>query len=373
MAELQPTEFLEVGDGHRLALYRKGNPEGEKVIVCHGGPGGNIRDTSFSFFDLFKFDVIAFDQRGCGKSTPFASIEANTVDHLVADMEKIREHYGIEKWSIFGGSFGTTLALSYAIAHPDRVKAMALRGIFLGRKEDIRWLYQEGASYFYPENFEAYRNFLPREKWDDIVAGYEEIFQKGTKEQIEEASTHWAGWEMGLVRLHPPKPDFQKKPKPVDISLARLECYYFSHGLGWTNDNYILDNVDKIRDIKTVIVHGRYDVDCRPSGAWELAKEMDNCDIYLPVAGHGANDLDYNQELIRAVNALLSEGRFYHLWAEAKEFEALEKKTQVSHPAFGDVKVGDVMVFKNKATLQKLRLEVKRIEDGTLYFDKKAE
>ncbi|MDO5738460.1 MAG: prolyl aminopeptidase [Eubacteriales bacterium] len=380
---LEVTDFLEVGDGHKLALYRHGNPEGETVLVLHGGPGGKITAKSLSFFDLFKFDVIAFDQRGCGESTPFASLEKNDINYLVSDIEKIREHYGIEKWSLFGGSFGTTLAMSYAIAHPERVKGMVLRGVFLGRQEDIDWLYQEGASYFYPENFARYRDFLPADRHDDIVQAYYEIFSGDDEEKIKEASLHWANWEMGLVRLKPHPVNFQAKAKAKDISLAKLECHYFANNLGWDEGNYILDHTPQIEDIKTIIVHGRYDVDCRPSGAFELKAKLKNADIFFPLAGHGANDLDYNEALIKAANELLSKGRFIEFTAEHKAFAKLKKwdKSEIKESellefvedgtALAEVQEEDTIIVNDLGTGDRLRIkvrELKKSENETLFI-----
>ncbi|MDO5734754.1 MAG: prolyl aminopeptidase, partial [Eubacteriales bacterium] len=364
--KLEVSDFLEVGDGHKLALYRRGNPDGQKVLVLHGGPGGLINAKSLAFFDLYKFDIIAFDQRGCGQSTPFASIEANTINHLVEDIEKIRKFYKIDKWALFGGSFGTTLALAYAIKYPEQVSGMALRGIFLGRPSDIRWLYQEGASYFFPENFKPYRDFLAPEKRQDIVQGYYEIFNSKDQKKISEASLHWANWEMGLVKLRPKTVNFQGEAKPKDISLARLECHYFANNLGWTEENYILDNLAAIKDIKTIIVHGRYDVDCRPSGALELAEKLENVDLYFPLAGHGANDLDYNEALIHAANELLSKGRYRLIKVDHKRFEELKKLSQGSFSLEAELlpsglAAEDVLIFESQGSFERARVLLRKV------------
>lgn len=285
--------FLEVSGGHKLALYRRGNPEGPAVIYCHGGPGGHITEDCFSFFNLEHWNVIAFDQRGCGLSTPFASLEENNIFKLIDDMEAIRQFFGVENWIVFGGSFGSTLALTYAIHHPERVLALILRGIFLGRDADIRWLYQEGASYFFPENFEKYAGLLPQEKRDDIVAAYYEIFRGSDEALKRRAAKAWASWEMGLVRLDPPAVDFTGEASEEDISLAMLECHYFANHMHWPEDNYILNHSEALADIPCRIVHGRYDVDCRPSAAFEIARCFKNVQlIYPPRSGHSSWEPD---------------------------------------------------------------------------------
>lgn len=315
MGILKPDRMLDVGDGHRIAIYQKGNPEGIPFIFCHGGPGGRISERSFRYFDLYRHRVIAFDQRGCGQSTPFASVEANTVMHSVEDLEKIRQEYGLERMFLYGGSYGTTLALSYAISYPERVAGMVLRGIFLGRQSDIDWLYKDGASRFFPENFDRYIGFLPEEDRMDPVSGYEKIFRNGDENIVRKAARHWACWEGGLLKLHEQPVDFTAEPAPEDISLARLECWYFANALGRKDgeDNYILDHVDRIRDIPVKIIHGRYDVDCVPEGAWTLHKALRNSEILFPCAGHMADDLDHSQALIAAVE------RICEVWNEGSD------------------------------------------------------
>lgn len=277
---------IKVSNIHTLHVEEAGNPDGKPVVFLHGGPGGHISEKSYEFFDLNYYRVIAFDQRGCGKSTPFACLEDNTIDALVEDMEKIRRFLNIDKWIVFGGSFGSTLALAYAIAYRQYVEKLVLRGIFLGRDEDIKWLYQEGASYFYPDHYDDYIKNLTKEERVDIVSAY---YKKLTSENEEEklrAAKNWAHWEMGLVNLIS-EYDVNQEVSKEDISLARLECHYFANHMFWENDNYILDNVNKIANIPTWIVHGRYDIDCRPSGAYELLKRLNKCKLYITDAsGH---------------------------------------------------------------------------------------
>lgn len=279
--------YIETNDGHQLAVYRRGNPDKPKVLFLHGGPGGRIQEASFSFFDLEKWDVIAFDQRGTGQSKPFASLKNNTVFAAVNDIELIRKTYGIEKFYIFGGSYGSTLALSYAIHYPKHVTAMILRGIFLGREEDIHWLYQEGASYFYPLEHEKFKAVIAKEKQDDLISAYYEIFQSDDEQLKQKAAKAWADWEGSLVHLIPKTDHYDQKVSEADISIALLECHFFANKMFWDDDDYLLKRLHIIEDIPCYIVHGRYDVDCRPSAAYELAKGLKESKLYLVEAsGH---------------------------------------------------------------------------------------
>ncbi len=296
-------KLLEVGQGQKLAVYRRGNPQGRKVIFLHGGPGGSISDRSFDFFDLDNWDVYAFDQRGCGQSEPFATLENNTVFHSVEDMEVIRKEYGIDKWVVFGGSYGSTLALVYAIHYPERVEALVLRGIFLGRREDIGWLYQDGASYFYPEVFQKFRDFIDEDERNDLVAGYYKIFTSPGDKKYEAAKI-WADWENSIVNLLPKKIE-NKKVTDADVSLAMLECHYFANNMHWEEDNYILNRVEKIENIPSYIVHGRYDVDCRPVGAYELASRLKKVELYITdQAGHSPYEETSFKKLVEIMERL---------------------------------------------------------------------
>ncbi|AMC93752.1 proline iminopeptidase [Erysipelothrix larvae] len=297
--------YLETGDGHTLAVYCRGQRNKPAVIVCHGGPGGSINDASFECFDLDQWFVIAFDQRGCGRSTPFASLHNNTIFHSVSDMEIIRNHFNLDSWVVFGGSYGTTLALTYAIHHKHRVKALVLRGIFLGRDEDIQWLYQAGCSYFFPTHFESFKAVIPKEKQGDLVSAYYEIFKSADESLKRRAAKAWADWEMSVVRLIPPDDLSSIEIKDSDISLALLECHYFANHMFWDDDNYILNNVSTIQDIATYIAHGRYDVDCRPSGAYELALHLDKCElVFTEASGHSGSEPNTQAALTRFMKHL---------------------------------------------------------------------
>lgn len=350
-------EYLQVDNLHNIAIYRKGNINGEKVIYCHGGPGGCIKEHCFSFFDLFKFDVIAFDQRGCGNSEPFAELKENNIYNLVEDIEKIRIHFNLGKVYLYGGSFGTTLALCYAIKYPNNVKGLVLRGVFLGRKKDIDWLYQCGAGYFFPESFDRYSSFIKGEKRSNLLKAYDDIFNSGDSYLIYEACKHWACWERSVIKLFPEKINFAEEVTKEDISLARLECHYFINKLWFDDDDYILNNIDKLKEHKVIIVHGRYDVDCVPAGAYDLYKRLDNCDLRYVIGGHGANDLDYNGALIKACEDIIDNGRFYKIEVNNSLFDKInneiESKNKYSY--------GDTLIIKNSDTFEYKRLKIKEI------------
>ncbi len=280
--------MLPVSDIHRLYIEERGNPDGVPVIFLHGGPGGCVSPKCARFFDPDFYRIILFDQRGCGKSTPFAELKDNTMNSLVEDIEKIRVHLHISSWYVFGGSFGSTLALAYAVKHPEPVKTLILRGIFLGRNEDIRWLFQEGASYLFPDNFEAFKTHIEESKRGDLVSAYYEKLTNSDEKVRKAAAKAWSDWEGGIVTLLPPT-DLQTECTDYDVSIATLECHYFVNQMFWNNDNYILDNITAIQHIPTYIVHGRYDVDCRPSGAFELHKAHKKSSLsIINASGHSA-------------------------------------------------------------------------------------
>lgn len=304
---MNPSYYLNTPDKHDLAIYDVGNPNGEVVIYLHGGPGGSINEKIFEYFDLSYWRVVAFDQRGCGNSKPFASLENNTVAHSVEDIESIRLKIGAEDVALFGGSYGTTLALAYAIKYPKSVNNLILRGIFLGRKRDIDWLYQEGASYFYPQEHHRFKSFIETTKQNDLVKAYYEIF-KGDDEQLKlQAAKTWADWENSVVLLVPQTLDIHAKATPSDVSLALLECHYFANAMFWNDDNMIINNINRIRDIPCYIVHGRYDVDCTPSGAFELASHLNNCNLqFAQASGHSGFEPETQKLLTEVMESLKS-------------------------------------------------------------------
>lgn len=294
--------YLQVDDIHKLNVYAKGNKNGVPVIFLHGGPGGNVDEKCEMFFDFKKHFVIFFDQRGCGKSIPFAEIKNNNIDNLVEDIEKIRKYYKIDDVVLFGGSFGSTLALCYAIKYPENVRAMVLRGIFLGRDEDVKWLYQEGASYFYPENYKIYRDFIEVEKQDDLVSAY---YEKLTSEDIEtrnRAAKIWSNWEMGLVNFNTPEKE-NCEITDKDISLALLECYYFVNHMFFLKNTYIFDNISRIKDMTIYIVHGRYDIDCRVKSAYELHEKLNNSVLHIVQSGGHS---PYEKDMFKTLKTIMN-------------------------------------------------------------------
>lgn len=301
--EALKTYFLQVDDLHRLYIEEWGSPQGTPIVFLHGGPGGAISKKCLDFFDLDRQHVILFDQRGCGKSEPFLELKNNTIQYAVEDMETIRRYIGLDRWAVFGGSYGSTLALAYAIAHPQRVTHLVLRGIFLGRKEDIDWLYQEGAGAFYPAEFAAYQSHISAAKQSDLVGAYYELLRHRDAVVRNAASMAWANWESGIVN-HIPKPP-ESQLQPWHQSLALLECHYFVNHMFWEKDSYILDNAHRLAEIPMDIVHGRYDVDCRPIGAYLLAKACPQARLHIvEAAGHSPYDppmLQQLQEIIQKI------------------------------------------------------------------------
>lgn len=275
--------YLEVSEGHQLNVEIFGNPNGIPVVFLHGGPGAQIGEKARWFFNPDKYQVILFDQRGTGKSKPFLSLTNNTPFASVKDIETLRIKLGIEKWIVFGGSYGTTLGLLYAILHPKRVMHMILRGIFLGRKEDINWLFQFGASNFYPEEFERFKNFIPNEKQDDLVQAYYEIMIGHNQELAHKACKSWADWENSILRIvnEPVKPEIEK----TDLTAGLLEAHYFAHHMFWPEDNYLLNHAEKLQEIPISVFHGRFDIDCRPMGAYELKKACPHVELNIVQKG----------------------------------------------------------------------------------------
>ena len=276
--EIDPIEesFIDVDNGHRLHYEICGNNDGIPIVFLHGGPGGGINNNCRRFFDPKKYRVILFSQRGSGKSTPAASIENNTTDKLVEDMEKLREHLNVEKWIVFGGSWGSTLALVYAIRYPQRVARLILRGIFLGRKKEIEWLYCKGASEMFPEAHEKFLKPLNTKERDDIIPSYYKKLTSKKNEIKLPAAKAWAIWEGSISKLLPGENVEKEYGDAVfALSFARIECHYFVNNC-FLPQNYILNLADKIKDIPTLIVQGRYDVVCPPTSAWELHKSFLN-------------------------------------------------------------------------------------------------
>lgn len=305
--EIEPysTGFLQVSDIHTMYFEEVGNPKGKPVVFLHGGPGGGLIANYRRYFNPEKWRIILLDQRGCGQSTPFADLRENTTWDLVADIEKLREHLSIAKWAVFGGSWGSTLALAYAIKHPSVCTELFLRGIFLLRKKEIDWFYQEGCSKIFPDAWEGYIKPIPEaERHDFVQAFYQRLTSEDPKVR-KTAAQAWSIWEGSTSKLIPDSDVVARfgEDEFAD-AFARIECHYFTNKGFFTEDNFLLNNVDKIRHIPTVIVQGRYDVVCPAESAWELHRAFPEAEFHLiGDAGHSLSEKGITDALIRATDS----------------------------------------------------------------------
>ena len=282
------TFHLPVSDLHTIYVEESGNKNGKPVIFLHGGPGGGVDPKYRRYFNPDKWHIIMFDQRGCGKSTPFAELKENTTWDLVDDIEKIRNHLSIDRWVIYGGSWGSTLSLAYSQTYPDSCKALILRGIFLVRKKEIHWFYQEGASKIFPDNWQSFVAPIPIEKRNNLLEAYYNLLIGEDSSKKIEAAKAWSTWEGSTVRLIQDK-DFigDFSDEKFAEAFARIECHYFMNNAWFDSDNHLIENVDKIRHIPAVIIHGRYDVICPVENAWELHQAWPESELHIiPDAGH---------------------------------------------------------------------------------------
>lgn len=305
--EIEPrtTGRLPVGDGHELYFEECGNPDGIPVVFLHGGPGSGCEDWHRRFYDPERYRIVLFDQRGSGWSTPHAELEANTTGHLVADMERLRAYLGIERWVVFGGSWGSTLGLVYAETHPDRVLGLILRGVFLCRPADIQWFYQSGANRLFPEAWSAYEEHIPEAERGDMVAAYYRRLTDPEKAVRAAAAQAWSAWE-GHASCLVPNPDVidHFEAPGVALSLARIECHYFIHGIFLDRDQLLRD-AHRIRHIPGFIVHGRYDVVCPVDQAVALHQAWPEARLQIvPDAGHSAAEPGITRRLVDATDAL---------------------------------------------------------------------
>ena len=282
------TFHLPVSDLHTIYVEESGNKNGKPVIFLHGGPGGGVDPKYRRYFNPDKWRIIMFDQRGCGKSTPFAELKENTTWDLVDDIEKIRNHLSIEDWVVFGGSWGSTLSLAYSQTYPNSCKGLILRGIFLVRKKEIDWFYQEGANNIFPDRWESFLAPIPVEKRDNLMQAYYEILTGNNHSKKIEAAKAWSTWEGSTVRLMQDEnfiSDFSDEK--FAEAFARIECHYFMNNCWFNSNNHLIENVDKIRHIPGVIIHGRYDIICPVVQAWDLHQAWPEADLHIiPDAGH---------------------------------------------------------------------------------------
>ncbi len=295
---------LPVSALHTLYVEECGNPDGKPVVFLHGGPGGGCTPNYRRFFDPKKWRIILFDQRGCGRSTPFAELRENTTWDLVADIEKIRTQLGIDRWAVFGGSWGSTLALAYAETHPDRATALILRGIFMLRRREIEWFYQDGASRIYPDAWRHYLAAIPPAEHGDLIAAYHKRLTSEDSETRLAAARAWSVWEGSTSKLYPDA-DFAAGFGNANFALAfaRIECHYFVNGGFMETDDQLIRNVERVRSIPTVIVHGRYDVVCPLGNAYDLCANWPEAELQIiPDAGHSAMEPGTRTALLNATD-----------------------------------------------------------------------
>jgi proline iminopeptidase len=295
---------LRVDDRHTLYYEQCGNPDGKPVVMLHGGPGGGCNARMRRFHDPAKYRIVLFDQRGAGRSTPHADLVDNTTWHLVADIEQLRERLGIERWQVFGGSWGSTLALAYAQTHPQRVTELVLRGIFMLRRWELAWFYQEGASRMFPDAWEHYLAPIPEHERGDLIAAYHRRLTSDDEATRLEAAKAWSIWEGGTSYLHI-DPDYATShgDPAFALAFARIENHYFVNGGFFEVEDQLLRDVHRIADIPGVIVQGRYDVVCPAQSAWELHKAWPKAELVItPASGHSAFEAENVDALVRATD-----------------------------------------------------------------------
>ncbi|MDO9433177.1 MAG: prolyl aminopeptidase [Phenylobacterium sp.] len=299
--------WLPTGGPHEIFYEECGNPDGKPCVILHGGPGGAVNPTMRRFFNPAKWRMALFDQRGCGKSRPNASLDDNTTWSLIEDLERLRVHLGVEKWTVFGGSWGSTLALAYAIKHPERVEALVLRGIFLLTQRELRWFYQDGASMLFPDAWARFCAPIPLAERGDMMSAYHKRLTHPDRRVQAEAAQAWSQWEGDTISIRGPEAR-PSKFNEIDfaIAFARIECHFFANGGFFTEDGWILNNIDKIRGIPGWIVQGRFDVVTPMDSAWSLKNAWPeaNFDIVWD-AGHASTEPGIVDGLVRATEAAL--------------------------------------------------------------------
>lgn len=297
---------LRVSDLHEIYFEECGNPDGIPVLIVHGGPGGGSNPMMRRFHDPQRYRIILFDQRGCGRSTPHAELRENTTWDLISDMERLRARLGIESWHLFGGSWGSTLSLAYAISHPRRVRGLILRGIFLLRRKEIDWFYQEGCSALFPDAFQSFCDLIPQVERSDMVAAYHRRLTSPDRAIQLQAAKAWSVWEASTLSFTPNQN--RKNAFASDqyaLAFARIECHYFFHGGFLEADGWLLAQIDKIRHIPCTIVHGRYDVVTPLGNAWALKQAWPEADLHIvPDAGHAMSEAGNIHELVAATNRI---------------------------------------------------------------------
>ena len=295
---------LRVSDLHEIYWEESGNPEGKPVVFLHGGPGGGTEPKHRRFFDPRRYRIVLFDQRGCGKSTPHASLQDNTTWDLVQDIERLREHLGVERWQVFGGSWGSTLALAYAQTHPQRVTELVLRGIFTFAPDEMDWFYHTGTRVLFPDAYEDFLAAIPEAERDNLIAAYHRRLTGDDQRVREEAARAWSVWECRVATLLQDA-DLVAHCDDAGFTLAfaRIECHYFVNDGFFQRPTQILDDMHKIEHIPGIIVHGRYDVICPPRNAWRLHKGWPGSELqFIDAAGHSANEPGIVEALVAATD-----------------------------------------------------------------------
>ncbi|MCA9657255.1 MAG: prolyl aminopeptidase [Myxococcales bacterium] len=302
--EIEPYHFgrLQVSELHDLYFEESGNPKGKPVVFLHGGPGGGTDPKHRRFFDPEKYRIVLFDQRGCGQSDPHASLVDNTTWHLVADIEALREYLGIERWQVFGGSWGSTLAVAYAETHPERVTELVLRGIFMFTKREAEWFYGKGTRVLFPDAWDDFVAEIPEDDRDDLIAAYYRRLTSDDEAARDSAAAAWSLWESRVATLLPDPELLRHCGDPAfTLAFARIECHYFINGGFLKHEKQLFANLHTIQHIPTTIVHGRYDVICSMENAWRLHKGLPKSDlVVVPDAGHSAFEPGISRALCEA-------------------------------------------------------------------------
>lgn len=298
------TGLLRVSPIHEIYWEECGNPQGKPAVFLHGGPGAGCDPRARRFFDPARYRIILFDQRGCGRSRPHASLEENTTQHLIADIETLRQHLGVKRWLVFGGSWGSTLALAYAQRHASHVTELVLRGIFMLRASEIHWFYQHGASALFPDRWEHYVAPIPKRERGDFVAAYYKRLTSQRRATRVKAARAWSVWEASTSYLLSDVDNVDKwAEEDFAVAVARIECHYFINKGFFRREDQLLHDVRKIRHIPCVIVQGRYDVVCPMQSAWDLHRRWPEADLRIvPDAGHSAFERGITDELIAATD-----------------------------------------------------------------------
>ncbi|BAK84829.1 prolyl aminopeptidase [Komagataeibacter medellinensis] len=297
--------WLDTGEGHRVYWELCGNPEGIPVVFLHGGPGGGCSAFQRQMFDPARYRILLFDQRGCGRSTPHASLENNTTWHLVADIERLREMTGAESWMVFGGSWGSTLALAYAQAHPQRVSALVMRGIFTLRRAELLWYYQDGASWLFPDLWEQFVAPIPEGERMDLMAAYSRRLTGDDADVQMQAAIAWSMWEGRTITLRAAHGTVMRHADPrYALAFSRIENHYFVNA-GWLAEGLLIRDIGRIRHIPAVIVQGRYDVATPVRTAWDLHRAWPEAEFQLvDVAGHAMTEPGIQSALLAATDAM---------------------------------------------------------------------